>query len=204
MCFRIPGQYSAQTPQSLEDAPMRRILAAAVLGAALFTATACSGDPVRPNAGGSTPSAGASTDASPSPGASAVPGASGAVTGTTDPKATCAAVIAESKKFVSNLVTKAQQLGESLSDPEKVKVFFADLTKDYVALSTTVKAEAAKTSDAKLRKALEDVAKALDASVAQLGDPQKLAEDPSKMQQILFSPDLTAANEALNNICPAA
>ncbi|WP_155386294.1 hypothetical protein [Catellatospora paridis] len=183
---------------------MRRILAAAVLGAALFTATACSGDPVRPNAG-STPSAGASTEASPpSPGASVVPGASGAVAGTTDPKATCAAVIAESKKFVSNLVTKAQQLGESLSDPEKVKVFFAELTKDYVALSTTVKAEAAKTSDPRLRKALEDVAKALDASVAQLGDPQKLAEDPSKMQQILFSPELTTANEALNDICPAA
>ncbi|MEU8074530.1 hypothetical protein AB0B31_03710 [Catellatospora citrea] len=182
---------------------MRRILAAAVLGAALFTATACAGDPVRPNAG-PVPSAGASTEGSPSSGASAVPGASGAVTGTTDPKATCAAVIAESKKFVSKLVSRAEQMGQALSDPDKVKVFFDELTKDYVALSTTVKAEAAKTADPRLRKALEDVAKALDASVAQLGDPQKLAEDPSKMQQILFSPDLTTANEALNDICPAA
>ncbi|WP_155374927.1 hypothetical protein [Catellatospora vulcania] len=180
---------------------MRRILAAAVLAAALFTATACSGDPVRPDAG-SVPSAGASTDVS--PGAGVAPSTSGAVTGSTDPKATCAAVIAESKKFVSKLVTRAQELGESLSDPDKVKVFFDELTKDYVGLSTTVKAEAAKTSDPKLRKALEDVAKALDASVAQLGDPQKLAEDPSKMQQILFSPELTKANEALNDICPAA
>lgn len=180
---------------------MRRILAAAVLGAALLTATACSGDPTRPNAG-SGPSAGASTGTSTD--ASAAPGASGAVTGTTDAKATCTAVIAESKKFVANLVVRAQELGESLSEPEKVKVFFDALTKDYVALSSTVKAEAAKTADPKLRKALEDVAKALDASVAQLSDPQRLAEDPSKMQQILFSPELTAANEALNEICPAA
>jgi hypothetical protein len=78
------------------------------------------------------------------------------------------------------------------------------LTKDYVALSTSVKAEAAKTSDLRLRKALEDVAKALDTSVAQLSDPQRLAEDPSKMQEILFSPELTAANEALTEMCPAA
>lgn len=181
---------------------MRRILAAAVLGAALLTATACSGDPTRPDAG-SAPSAGASTGTSPA--ASAAPGVSGtAATGATDSKAACAAVIAESKKFVAKLVVRAQELGESLSDPEKVKVFFDELTKDYVALSTTVKAEAARTSDPKLRKALEDVTKALDASVIQLSDPQKLAEDPSKMQQILFSPDLITANEALNEICPAA
>ncbi|MEV0458872.1 hypothetical protein [Catellatospora methionotrophica] len=182
---------------------MRRILAAAVLSAALLTATACSGDPVRPNAG-SGPSAGASAGVSPGASAAAPSASGSAATGTTDPKATCAAVIAESKKFVSKLVTKAQQMGESLSDPDKVKVFFDELSKDYVALSTTVKAEAAKTSDVKLRKALDDLAKALDAAVAQLTDPQKLAEDPSKMQQILFSADLTAANEALNDICPAA
>lgn len=183
---------------------MRRLLAAAVLGAALFTAAACADTP-EPGAAPTT-SAGASAEAS--PGAGVAPSGSTAASpgagGTVDTKAACAAVTAESKKFITNLVTKAQQAGTSLSDPDKAKAFLDALAKDYVALSTAMKAEAAKTADPALKKALEDLTKALDASSAALGDPQQLAQDPSKIQSILFSEELSAANEALDKLCPAA
>jgi hypothetical protein len=177
---------------------MRRLLAATVLGAALFTASACSDTPA--------PTASAAVSAAASPGASVAPSGSAAVpgTGTVDTKAVCATVVAESKKFITNLVTKAQEAGTSLSDPDKAKAFLDALAKDYVALSTAMKAEAAKAADPTLKKALDDLTKALDASAGALGDPQQLAQDPSKIQSILFSPELSAANEALDKVCPSA
>ncbi|BCJ70531.1 hypothetical protein CS0771_00750 [Catellatospora sp. IY07-71] len=182
---------------------MRRLLAAAVLGAALFTAAACADTP-EPSAA---PTASAGVTAEASPGAGVVPSGSAGVPGvgaTADTKAVCAAVTTESKKFITNLVTKAQEAGTSLSDPDKAKAFLDALAKDYVALSTALKTESAKTADPGLKKALDDLTKALDASAAALGDPQKLAQDPSKIQSILFSEELSAANEALDKICPTA
>lgn len=182
---------------------MRRILAAAVLGAALFTAAACA-DTATPN---TDPSSSAAASAAATPGASVAPSGSagtGTGTGTADTKAVCAVVTAESKKFVTSIVTKAQEAGTSLSDPEKAKAFLDGLGKDYVALSTALKAEAAKTADPTLKKALEDMTKALDLSASALSDPQKLAQDPSKIQEILFSAELTAAGEALDKVCPSA
>lgn len=182
---------------------MRRLLAAAVLGAALFTASACADTPEP----GAAPTASAGVSAGASPGAGVAPSGSAAAPGaggTVDTKAVCAAVTTESKKFITNLVTKAQEAGTSLSDPDKAKAFLDALAKDYVTLSTAMKTEAAKTADPGLKKALDDLTKALDASAKALGDPQQLAQDPSKIQSILFSTELTSANEALDKICPAA
>lgn len=170
---------------------MRRIITAVTLGAALFAAAACSDTKANPSA--SAP-AGSSASASSTP-------STGASGGTAESRAVCDAVTKAITTFGTNLVTKAQQSGSALSDPAKTKKFLEDISKDYVALSSSVKAEAAKASDPKLRKALEDLAKAADTLRGTLNDADKLSKDPSKIQEVLFSAELTAASETVNSIC---
>ncbi|MBV1855653.1 hypothetical protein [Catellatospora tritici] len=180
---------------------MRRVLLAVTLGLTLATAAACADSPVadaQPSASAAA-SAGATAEASPTAGATG-----GTATGTADSKTVCAAVNKAGETFATTIITKAQQAGTALSDPAKAKAFLDDLAKDYTTLSTALKAESDKAADPALKKALADMTKALDASRTALADPQKLAQDPSKIQEILFSADLTAAGEALDKICPSS
>ncbi|MDI1465631.1 hypothetical protein QEZ54_32140 [Catellatospora sp. KI3] len=182
---------------------MRRVLLAVTLGLTLTAAAAGCADTATTDAQPSASAAASAGTTDPSAAASAAV-TTGTGTGTADAKSVCAAVNKAGETFATTIVTKAQKAGEALSDSTKAKAFLDDLAKDYTTLSTALKAEAAKAADPALQKALGDMTKALDASQAALADPQQLAKDPSKIQDILFSADLTAAGEALDKICPSA
>ncbi|GHJ45436.1 hypothetical protein Cs7R123_27780 [Catellatospora sp. TT07R-123] len=184
---------------------MRRVLLAVTLSLSLAAAAGCADSPVvdaQPSAS-TAASASAAADPSAAPSASGSAG-TGTGTGTTDNKAVCAASVQAASTFTMTIISKAQKAGEALSDPAKAKAFLDDLSKDYVAFSTTLKTQSEKAADPALKKALADLIKALDSAQAVLADPQKLSQDPSKMQEILFSADLTAAGEALEKLCPTS
>jgi hypothetical protein len=170
---------------------MRRILAAAVLGTALFGAAACSDKPA--GSASASPSAAGSTSTS----AASPSTAAGA-----DTKAICSAVNTQKSQFITKVTPLIGVVTDTKSDPAKVNEAVDKAKAAFVELVTGLKAEAAKAQDPALKKALEDLVKGNEAAVAKLtADPQALLKDPAKVLAIVSAADLEAANTAVEKAC---
>jgi hypothetical protein len=166
---------------------MRRLLAAAAIGAVLLTAAGCANN-------GTTGATG--TTAAPT---SAAPAGNG------DTKAICDSLEASGKDFETSLsgMTGAFAGG----DQAKAKEGLVKAGAAFTAFTTEIKAKAAIATDPAFKTALDNAAagfEKLGKALTDLanGDIADLQKDPSKVLGVLSDPEFTKSMEDMDKFCP--
>ncbi|MDI1465630.1 hypothetical protein QEZ54_32135 [Catellatospora sp. KI3] len=154
---------------------MRRILAAATLGLALFGAAACADTPVD------------------NPGASAAPSAASSPAGV-DKATACANLTKATDEFTA----KFTALLPKLTDPAGQKEAATQLLADLTAFQTAYGKDAAAIADADLKAAVQADLATLGSGLAAVGQANG---DVTKIQAALSTPEFSAAGEKVKTIC---
>ncbi|MBV1855654.1 hypothetical protein [Catellatospora tritici] len=154
---------------------MRRILAAATLGVALFGAAACADTPVD------------------NPGASSAPSVASSPAGVD--KATACANLT---KATDDFTTKITALMPKLADPAAQKDAATELLADLTAFQTAYGKDAAVIADADLKAAVQSDLATLATGLAAVGAANG---DITKIQAALSTPEFSAAGEKVKTLC---
>lgn len=181
---------------------MRRMLLVAV---ALLGLAACSDNKppaANPPAGSSSPDTTGTTppDATPTgaPG-TAPPGEAG----TAKDKAACTAIVTKLSDWGLAFSNAVGGLGDAGNDAAKVDAVVKQAKAANSKFAGELRAEAAKTNDAQVKKVANDLAAAFDKANTQM-DPQKIAKDPGALMAGFDAPDYGAAYEAYEKVCGGA
>jgi hypothetical protein len=167
---------------------MRRLLAAAALGAVVLTAAGCA------NSG--TPAASGTTAA---PATSAAPAGGGST------KEICDSLEESGKKFESSVT--GLTAGMAGGDPAKAKEALVAAGAGFTEFTAEVRAKAATASDPEFKKALEDVATSLETLGKTLSDlatkdVAEIQKDPTTLLNALSDPKFAKSFEDMSKFCP--
>lgn len=180
---------------------MRRILVAAALCATLLPVAACSDSPGADNK--ANPSANASANPQGSAGPSGGPGGSGQIGGTAQDKAACEAISVKLSAWGAAFAEATAGLSSAGNDSAKVKAVVDKAKAANTKAASELRAEAAKTGDAAVKKVATDLAGALEKINTQL-NADEIAKDPDKLVAIFDAPEYAASAEAYEKVCGAS
>lgn len=158
---------------------MRRILAVATLGVALFSAAAC---------------------AESNPTASPTGAAATTAAASVDKKTACTALLKASADFKTQAIALMPRMLEAASDPAKAQAVSADLLKALKDFGTAYGADAAAIADPELKMAVEADLKALNTAITAV---TAAGADVTKIDAALSQQDFENAGEAVERLCKA-
>jgi hypothetical protein len=184
-----------------ENLSMRRILAAVVLCATLLPVAACSGKSAADSANPSAKPSGASGSTGGPSGAPGSPGAGGN-TGTASDKAACEAITVKLSAWGGAFADVLTGLASAGNDVNKVKAVVDKAKASNSKYAGELRAVAASTGDAAVKKVATDLAATLEQFNTRL-DPNQIAQDPDKMTAMLEAPEYAASAEAYEKVCGA-
>ena len=161
---------------------MRRLLAAAALGALVLSGAACS------NSG--TPTTTPTTAAAPATSAAAAGG---------NTKEICDSINAAGEKLKTDFVGLGVVMGST--DPSKALEALTKMATTISGFATDIQAKAAGATDPEFKAALEETKTAMGSAATKLADPG-LQKEPSKALDILADPQISKALDDLAKFCP--
>ncbi len=175
---------------------MRGKMLLVTVGAGMFLA-ACS-DKAPQNTSVPTPGPGGATSATGGPGPTNTPGGGGPVTGGVDRKAVCAGYQKAETEAEAKMTVVLPKAAEAIADPSKAPAVVAELKATLASFETALRAEAGRSGDAELKRAIE-------ADVAVLTKAQQdltaAGDDVTKAFAAINTEQFTAAGEKVRELC---
>jgi hypothetical protein len=160
---------------------MRRLLAAAALGALVLTGAACS------NSGTPTTTA---TSAAPATSAAAAGG---------NTKEICDSINAAGEQLQKDVAGLGVIMGST--DPAQAGEALKKIATAIGTFATGIEAKVANANDPAFKAALDETKTAMQGAATKLADPA-LQQNPSKAVDIISDPQLTKALDDLGKFCP--
>jgi hypothetical protein len=160
---------------------MRRLLAAAAIGAVVLTGAGCA------NEGTPTTS-----------GTTAAPATSAAPAGADNTKEICDSLEATGKQLEKDM----EGLGTAMSDPAEAQETLVKIGTAFTTFTAEIKAKSATATDPEFKAALDSAATSIDTVAKAFSDVEALQKDPTKVLEVMSDPELAKGFEGIEKHCP--